>query len=280
MSQDLTPLLEEFGGEGKLAARMVTAADGQPFIQLRIDLGALQMHLDGRPDGERPFGRPTLLDYLSERTVEAEPDKKRPSARQWEALSHEITQFYHRRIALLTLGDAELSAGRSEAAADCFRRALRDAQHNLRGMDFVRQHHSDARFVAEHEQYRTFVLANCGLAAAKLAVTGDNPEEAIEQLKHWQTAIRQAYVEKESGPEADRDPALMELRRYELLLRREHGVEKTLPERLDEAVAAERFEEAARLRDQLRARESGGRPDDGTPPGDPPTSSGPTAGGS
>lgn len=261
MRQDLAPILEGFGGEGQLSARMVTGRDGQSFIQLRIDLGALQMHLDGRPDGDRPFRKPTLLGYLDEKVHASGAGQKLPSANQWEGLDREIMQFYHRRIALLTLGDKELESGRDEQAAECFRRALRDAEHNLRGLDFIRRYHADARFIAGHEQYRTFVLANCGLAASKFAVARHDAEEAIEQLKHWQSTIRRVYAEQDAEKDAERDEALAELRRYERLLRQEHNLPRTLQERLADAVSAERFEEAARLRDELRARQSAREPE-------------------
>jgi tetratricopeptide (TPR) repeat protein len=259
MSQDLTPILEGFGGEKPLAARMVTGRDGQRFIQLRIDLGALQMHLDGRPDGERPEGRATFLDYLHEQTPSGQAGGTPPSDEQWEALDREVMQFYHRRIAFLTMGDAELQAGRLNQAADCFRRALRDGKHNLRGLDFIRRHHPDAQFVAGHEQYRTFLLTNCGLAASKLAIARQDVEEAIEQLKHWQQAIRETYVGQAADDEAkgaEGDDGLKELARFEKMLRREYDMPRTLQERLEDAIEAERFEEAARLRDQVRARQA------------------------
>jgi len=45
------------------------------------------------------------------------------------------------------------------------------------------------------------------------------------------------------------------LRKIEQSLRDEHGIEATLREQLDQAVANEDYEQAARLRDALRRRE-------------------------
>jgi protein-arginine kinase activator protein McsA len=51
------------------------------------------------------------------------------------------------------------------------------------------------------------------------------------------------------------NPALVDqLRHYELDIRKKFAVEKTLREQLDEAIAKENYEQAARLRDQIRAQ--------------------------
>jgi hypothetical protein len=41
---------------------MVRLATGGRAIQVRLELGILQMALEGRPDGRRPHGSPSLLD--------------------------------------------------------------------------------------------------------------------------------------------------------------------------------------------------------------------------
>ena len=55
--------------------RIVPGDDGREKLQMRIDLGLLQMELDGRPDGQRPAGAESLLDHL-----EARPASSRPTA--------------------------------------------------------------------------------------------------------------------------------------------------------------------------------------------------------
>ena len=64
MSQDITPIIAGWDfNPDELQVRMITALDGSAKIQMRIDLGLLQMELAGRPDGERPHGFESLLDY-------------------------------------------------------------------------------------------------------------------------------------------------------------------------------------------------------------------------
>ncbi|MBL0869042.1 MAG: UvrB/UvrC motif-containing protein [Phycisphaerales bacterium] len=63
-SWDLSDLLNQWAYEpGKLNVRVIMGTDGEPRIQMRLDLGVLQMHMEGRPDGQRPRGFESLLDY-------------------------------------------------------------------------------------------------------------------------------------------------------------------------------------------------------------------------
>jgi len=51
-SKDLLPLLKGWDYEpGTINVRKINGMDGQPKLQMRLDLGLLQMELDGRPDG-------------------------------------------------------------------------------------------------------------------------------------------------------------------------------------------------------------------------------------
>src|SRR5438046_9255888 len=49
---------------GVVQARLVQAGDGRQIIQMRVDLGVLQIESSGRPDGTRPHGLTTYFDYL------------------------------------------------------------------------------------------------------------------------------------------------------------------------------------------------------------------------
>src|ERR1700753_1165409 len=48
---------------GQVNVRLIRGNDGKPKLQLRLDLGLLQMELDGRPDGRRPHRAATELDF-------------------------------------------------------------------------------------------------------------------------------------------------------------------------------------------------------------------------
>ena len=77
MKRDISAILKEWPyTPGQVNARMVTGADGLERVQVRLDLGILQMYADGRPDGERPFGFPSLLEYFEAKLDEAQADAR------------------------------------------------------------------------------------------------------------------------------------------------------------------------------------------------------------
>ena len=60
VNQDIDFILEHWPYKpGVAQARLIQAADGRQLIQLRIDLGVLQLETTGRPDGARPHGHAT-----------------------------------------------------------------------------------------------------------------------------------------------------------------------------------------------------------------------------
>jgi len=63
--QDIDDALRDWPYEpGVISARIVRARDGREVVQLRIEMGIMQMEVDHRPDGQRPGGFETYLDFL------------------------------------------------------------------------------------------------------------------------------------------------------------------------------------------------------------------------
>ena len=234
---------------GEVIAREVKAKDGRTVLQMRIELGVLQMEVGGRPDGTRPHGFATYLDYLRYRAAARgqSPGGKSPpwamSRDHRAAADREFVQFYHRRVAWLSL--------------QRYDRALLDADQTLALMDFVARHGSDEEYIASHERFRGLVLFHRTQAAAALALERRKPEEAID-IVHEGIERLGAHHEKWTLEHEHSDtpnPSLIEqLHLLENEIRKNFAVDKTLREQLDEAVALEDYERAARLRDQIRDR--------------------------
>ena len=52
-----------------ISVRKKKGDDGRDVLQMRLDLGLLQLEATGRPDGTRPQGADTYFDYLVGRAV-------------------------------------------------------------------------------------------------------------------------------------------------------------------------------------------------------------------
>ena len=71
MDFDITSILENWDYKpGQVMVRKFKARDGRELIQLRVDLGLLQLNADGRPDGKRPMGHESWFDFQLSRLEE------------------------------------------------------------------------------------------------------------------------------------------------------------------------------------------------------------------
>ena len=63
--RDIDTLLKHWDFQpGEANARLIKAKNGRDVLQMRIDMGVLQMETAFRPDGLRPHGAETYFDYL------------------------------------------------------------------------------------------------------------------------------------------------------------------------------------------------------------------------
>jgi hypothetical protein len=228
---------------GVVQARLAQASDGRQVIQMRVDLGLLQIEPVGRPDGSEPHGFATFFAYLKEQARVAK-GAGRPlvlSEEQCQEADREFLQFYHRRICWLALRNYE--------------RAIKDADHTLAFMDFIRDHSPSEEYTQAHEQYRGFVLYQRTQAAAAQKVEHGDAEGAVDEIKAGLTKMRQFFAAFDAEDQMEEDGMVQHLRKLESSVREEYRIEATLQEQLDRAIANEEYEAAARLRDQLRQRQ-------------------------
>ncbi|NLX04414.1 MAG: hypothetical protein GXY33_04640 [Phycisphaerae bacterium] len=257
MSKDIGSILRSWPSSDEgVDARVVVGTDGQPQLQLRLDCGLLQMVIDGRPDATKPHNCQTYLEYVTRRVAEvkAEDPSRGVPRKAWAELDREMTQFYHRRVGMLAVARRAQDGGESSTAASYYERAVRDADYTLEAMDFIRDHCDDEDHVENHERYRPFVLWHRTIALTQRRVLDKDFDEAVEQIKSGMGQIAKVYEDHGLTKWLRHDPSIAELRMLERQIRRQYGVKQTLSEQLEVAIAAEDYENAARIRDQLKAK--------------------------
>src|ERR1700759_1488159 len=129
MSLDLNTILKDWPHEsGAIKVRKILGLDGREKLQLRIDLGILQMEMSGRPDGVRPNGCESLLTYHQQRAARAQErgDEYELTPEQVSELQQEGIQYYHRYLSLFQINE--------------FTGVVRDTQRNLDLFNFVTEH--------------------------------------------------------------------------------------------------------------------------------------------
>lgn len=247
-SDDIGDLLRNWPHErGRLVARLIEGDDGTPRLQVRLDLGLLQMEVDGRPDGGRPGGAESLFDLLRARRDEIEatgPEPFRLDEDDCRALREEAVQVYHRYVALFGLGD--------------YGRVVRDTRRNLAVFDFCGRYAAEPHDRVMLEQFRPSVLAMRARAEAEAAIERREPREAVAALDAGIDELRR-FFEAHSEPESQEDlfersgeVQLLRGMRDALVPKLPASQRAELEERLRAALDAENYELAAILRDELR----------------------------
>jgi hypothetical protein len=251
MSRDISKLLKEWTfTPGQINARMITGDDGEPRVQVRLDLGIIQMFADGRPDGEHPFGYPSLLEYYEAQLEEQEDgefagseqkqDKLVLSPDDCRALREEAAQFYQRYLALLVLED--------------FDRVVRDTTRNLRVLDLCAKHAQNEDDRAILEQFRPYITMMRARALASQAMKDNEPKAAIHALDEGLEALR-LYFSDAGKPQMFDQSSEVELLRgmRDALVPKLPVSQRTeLRQRLAKAIEQENYELAAILRDELK----------------------------
>ncbi|MBL8880063.1 MAG: UvrB/UvrC motif-containing protein [Phycisphaerales bacterium] len=260
MVLDLADLIGDWKcDDEELAARVVSGRDGQSLIQLRIELGLLQMLPDGRPDGKRYHGMPTAADYVNHELKV----NRRPTVQDWRELARELGQFNYRRLAFCGLAERTLSANSVASAQLHLARAVRDTDFCLGAMRLANRGPVPPQLDPRLEPALLFDRARL---MSQLRLVEGMYDEAVEEAETGAAALTEYLRESASD---DIDPAsdsgvtyLLDLGRR---LRKQYDIEQTLRERLDEAIDQDDYEAAARLRDELRRRKSS-PPDRRLPP--------------
>jgi hypothetical protein len=268
VSLDIDPILREWPYHpDEITVRVIRGDDDQRKIQLRLDLGILQMEFDGRPDGRRIHDEESWFAYHQRR--QQEHDAANPDAAPYllepedcAELLREAVQYYHRYICFWQLGQYELCA--------------RDTERNLRLFAFVRSHARHDREKLKFDQWRPYVTMMHARAVATPLVELEQWDAAANVLDAGIRGIERFLEEYDAVERAPQVGELTFLRRWKeqiLTKIRAEGGEETesavaalpapvskaaeLRAAIQTAVAEERYEDAARFRDELRRLEKG-----------------------
>jgi hypothetical protein len=244
--QDISRLLTDWPFEsGRILARRIAGGDGRPKLQIRVDLGVLQLELEGRPDGLRPEGFDSLMSMHGDRLAKFTQHNGGPAgfiltSEECKALREEAVQFYHRYVALHSLGE--------------FAAVMRDTDHNLRIIDVCREFGQSEQDRSVLEQFRPYVLMMRARAEAELAVMQKKPKDALAAIDRGLLSIKQVYEDMGAGEHVENSSEVQLLRamRDALVPKLPMSQRVELQERMQAALAAENYELAAILRDELR----------------------------
>jgi hypothetical protein len=243
MSLDLNTVLKDWPHEpGAIKVRKIVGLDGREKLQLRIDLGVLQMEVNGRPDGVRPHGCESLLTYHQTRAAQAlergEPYELTPE--QCAELQQEGIQYYHRYLSLFQINE--------------FAGVVRDTQRNLDLFAFVAEHTDREELSWTLQQFRPYVLMMNTRAKASILLSQGKFAEAMIEIERGRDAILE-FFQKSNFPELaskSSEIAFLEEWLEEVRTKRPMSKLEIMQKEMETAIAKELYERAAELRDAIK----------------------------
>jgi len=243
MSLDLNTILKDWPHEnGNVKVRKIAGLDGREKLQLRVDLGVLQMEMTGRPDGQRPHNCESLLEYHQRRAVRAaeKGEDYQLTPEECAELQQEGIQYYHRYLSLFQIND--------------FTGVVRDTQRNLDLFTFVTEHTDRDELSWSLQQFRPYVLMMNTRAKASILLAQGKFGEAMSEIERGRDAIAE-FFQHSNFPELvskSSEIAFLDEWLEEVKAKRPLSKLEIMQREMETAIGKERYERAAELRDAIK----------------------------
>ena len=242
MSLDLNSILKDWPHEsGAIKVRKIVGLDGREKLQLRIDLGVLQMEIVGRPDGQHPHDCESLLAYHQARAERAERSGESFELNNEECaeLQQEGIQYYHRYLSLFQINE--------------FEGVIRDTQRNLDLFTFVDEHTDRDEIVWNFQQFRPYVLMMNTRAKASILLGDGRFAEAMKEIERGRDVITEFFAQSSVPEMAQKSSELAFLEEWleEVSSKRPLSKLEVMEREMERAIANELYERAAELRDAI-----------------------------
>jgi UvrB/uvrC motif len=247
MSFDITQLLEQWDYQpGQPSVRKFVGKDGLEKIQLRVDLGVLQMNAEGRPDGKRPLGHASLYEHYQAKLAKhlaAHPGNVpafKLSPNDCVKLQLEAFQYHNRYNCQLQLKD--------------YPAVVRDTERNLTVLDFVEKYAENEELSWSLQQFRPQLLMIQTRAMATQSLEAKEHNAAVKQIEDGIVRIREFYRNHDRSDLLESCGEITWLKNWldQVLSVRPLSQRERLERDLNEAVSNEDYEKAAQVRDALR----------------------------
>jgi len=241
---DIRRLLQGWPYDPEKAARVVRGDDGREILQVRTPLGLEQLEMPGRPDGARPHGEESELEFQLKRFERAVAAGKEAefelSSEECAELFSEGTLYYFRYLHLFQL--------------ERWAETVRDTARNLRLFDFVHRHAASEEDRNNLEKWRPYIVRMNAVASAMLSL---ERQDGVEALRILQSAGEQIAGLEELDDETFHFERERSQKALKELMERVRDVQPVSPleqleRQLRDAIEEQAFERAAELRDRIR----------------------------
>jgi hypothetical protein len=248
VSKDILPLLKGWDYEpGTINVRKINGLDGRPKLQMRLDLGLLQMELTGRPDGAKPHGYDSLLEYYEDklndhRRINGSELGFHLTGIECQSLREEAVMYYHRYLSLFVLEE--------------FTGVVRDTARNLKVLDMCGRYAINQEDRLVLEQYRPYITMMNVRAQASIQFNDKKFNAALETVTEGLDSIKEFFARFGQEEAFSRSNEVKILKKFARDIRKKLPVDpiQKLKTQLEKAVQREQYEVAAKLRDEIKRK--------------------------
>jgi hypothetical protein len=234
----------------RISVRKIRGGDGVPRIQMRVELGILQMDVDGRPDGLTPLGFESFLACHRRRLAQFEERNGTTlgfalTPRHCAELRFESSLYYRRFVALFVLEE--------------YAEVVRDTSHNLAIFDLCHDFALEPADRMALESFRPYVMMMDARSRAHQSLVDSDPACALAHVNRGIMHIRAFFEDRGESQlvESSEDMRILHALASDVRSKMPQDTLAVARKQLQEAVAEERFEEAVRLRETIRSLHAG-----------------------
>ena len=246
---DITDILKEWEYNPADNTRKIMGEDGLEKLQVRLPLGIEQYEVNGRPDGMRPFGKESYLDYYEEMAAQYIEKNNTDEGFGLESedcmrLAEEGIFYYYRYVLFFQIQD--------------YVNTIRDTERNSRLFDFVKKYAVSDADKEAMEQYQPYIIRMGSAAKALWNVKLEQFDEALRRVCEGIREIEMLGEVSNSVFVYEKKRSLSILREMEKEIRKQKPLSKLekLQKQMARAVKRENYEKAAELRDVIRVLKS------------------------
>jgi hypothetical protein len=248
MRYDISEVLKAWEYDRLNNIRKIKGKDGKEKIQIRLPLGIEQFEVDGRPDGKRPYGKESLLEYYRAKVGLCKKRKRTDeefglTINDCSKLYEEGLLYYYRYVLFFQLKDYEKMA--------------RDTQRNIEYFDFVKKYAIDKEDRLALEQYRPYIIRMNAMGKGLAHLEKKEYEQAWKKMAEGIKAI-ESLPDMENATftyEKGRSLGILRGMVKEILRKKPPSEKDKLQKKLREAIEQENYERAAQLRDIIQKLE-------------------------
>jgi len=227
----------------KISVRKILGVANSVKLQMRVELGIIQMETDGRPDGMRPFGCKSLLEYHQKKLEKYEQRNGTTlgysiNPQDCYSLRLEGALFYRRYVSYFVLEEYD--------------NLVKDTEIGLAILDLCRDYGMEQEDRESLEEFRTYIIMMRTRGLTLKAMEEKNTDSALAHINRGIMEIKtfddETYDSEDTEEYAGNELQVLYDLKTEIC--DEDSVMITR-KALRKAIESEQFEEAAKLRDKL-----------------------------